>query len=310
MADLNLRFHRDMLVLSAPVAFALERQGVNMDEDAEYMALMEPETMRDALRLQAMAGAQCLVANTEGLCEARLAHKRMEDRAPELAAAALEGALECRPQHIVCEIGPSGLPLDPSSEASVEQNTAQYERSVRVLLAASDQLLGANAVPGEVCFDAVLLNGMRSLCDLRCAIAGARRAFAGPLFAALEAHDGLIAGEAPDQALAAFEGADVVGISSGEAPEALCALVRAMAQATDKPILVQVNVREATPLQKKRASLGAPLPENPYAVPDFLADAALALRAAGAQFLRATGQATPACTGALAVAATGADCLR
>ena len=43
---------------------------------------------------------------------------------------------------------------------------------------------------------------------------------------------------------------------------------------------------------------------------DALADAALKLRAAGAQFLRACGEATPAYTGALAVAAMGRDCLR
>ena len=47
MADIELRFHKDMLVLSAPVAFALERQGVNMQEDGELVMLMEPETGQD-----------------------------------------------------------------------------------------------------------------------------------------------------------------------------------------------------------------------------------------------------------------------
>ncbi|MEE1479372.1 MAG: phosphoadenosine phosphosulfate sulfotransferase, partial [Slackia isoflavoniconvertens] len=76
MADIELRFHKDMLVLSAPLAFALANQGVDMETEAEYMSLVEPETMRDALRLESMAGAQCLVAETD-ICEARLAHKRM-----------------------------------------------------------------------------------------------------------------------------------------------------------------------------------------------------------------------------------------
>ena len=47
--------------------------------------------------------------------------------------------------------------------------------------------------------------------------------------------------------------------------------------------------------------------ENPYYRPETMIDAALHLRAAGAQFLRATGNATPAYTGALAAAVMGAD---
>lgn len=80
--------------------------------------------------------------------------------------------------------------------------------------------------------------------------------------------------------------------------------------ATPKPILVQASVHQATAAEKRRASLGAPIPENPYALPDFMADAAVALRAAGAQFLRACGEATPAYTGALAAGVFGADSIR
>lgn len=302
MADIELRFHKDMLVLSAPINYALARQGVNVETDAEYMGLLEPETMRDALRMEVTAGAQCLVATTEGITEARLAHKRFEDRAADIAEAALASAAECKPQHIVCEIGPCGLPLDPSSDASLEQSRAQYEQAVRTLLAASE---------AGGAFDAILLNGMRSACDMRCAIEGVRRAWEGPLMASLDcAEDGALAGVSVEEAVAAMEGADVVGFCGSEGPEALSATARRMAELTDAPLLVQVRVRAATPAEKKRASLGAPVPENPYALPDALADAALALRAAGVQFLRATGQATPACTGALAVAALGTDCLR
>ncbi len=45
--------------------------------------------MRDALRLSAIAGAQCLVAGTSGIAPARLAHHGMEDRCGDLARAAL-----------------------------------------------------------------------------------------------------------------------------------------------------------------------------------------------------------------------------
>ena len=51
-------------------------------------------------------------------------------------------------------------------------------------------------------------------------------------------------------------------------------------------MLVQLRVAEHAPRQ------GAPTPENPYYCPDVMVDAAARLRAAGAQFLRAVGDAT------------------
>lgn len=297
MADIQLRLHKDMLVLTAPVDFALERQGIDMTEDAEYISLMEPETVRDALRYEVMAGAQCLVTNTEGICPARLAHKRVEDRIEEFAQAALEHAAECKPQHTVCEIGACGLPLDPSSEASMEQSMSQYAR--------------AAAAFGEEGFDAMLLNGMRTVADIQCAVAGVRRVYDGPVMASINIDaDGLYDGGGIEEAVAAMAQADVIGFASEAPQDVLCEVVRRASALTDKPILVQIGVRAATAMEKRRASLGSAIPGKPYALPDALADAALALRAAGAQFLRATGEATPAYTGALVVATMGADCVR
>ena len=314
MPDIELRFHKDMLVLSAPSDYALARQGVDMDADAEYVTLMEPETVRDILKLEAVAGAQCLVAATEGICEARLAHKRMEDRAVELAQAAVSHVLACAPQHVVCEVGTCGLPLDASSAASVKQMTAQYAHAAAALVEGARRAAGEAEQPASgacVPIDAILLSGMRSAAEMRCAIEGARGEFAGPLFASVDLSDrGLFAGEPVEQAVAAMAGADVVGIRSAAGPSELSALVGRLAASTDVPILVQIEVRQATSAEKRLASLGREVEGNPYAAPDSLADAALALRAAGAQFLRAVGQATPACTGAIAAAVSGLDCAR
>ena len=49
MPDIQLRFHRDMLVLSSPIAPVLARQGFELDGDVEYATLMEPEAVEDAL---------------------------------------------------------------------------------------------------------------------------------------------------------------------------------------------------------------------------------------------------------------------
>ena len=70
MPDIQMRFDKDMLVLSAPLQAVLARQGIDVDRDLEYMLLVEPEALRDTMRMEKIAGAHCLVAATEGIAPA------------------------------------------------------------------------------------------------------------------------------------------------------------------------------------------------------------------------------------------------
>ena len=166
MPDIALRFHKDMLVLSSPVAVVLARQGFDVEHDLEFANLVEPEAVRDALRLNKMAGAQCLVANTEGIAPARLAHRGMEDRAAEIVRTGLSLARELKPQHVLVEIGPCGLPLDAASKSSLNENRDQYARAAR-------------ACDGQE-FDAFFLNGFANPADLKCALMGVRQVSGAP----------------------------------------------------------------------------------------------------------------------------------
>ena len=96
-------------------------------------------------------------------------------------------------------------------------------------------------------------------------------------------------------------GASVAGITTGAPADRAAELVERACASTDLPVLVQLRVADHAPRQ------GASTPENPYYCPDVMVDAAARLRAAGAQFLRAVGDATPAYTGALAAATDGFD---
>ena len=51
MPDIELRFGRDMLVLSSPIDVTLARQGLDVSRDRQYLNLMEPDVVRDAFRL-------------------------------------------------------------------------------------------------------------------------------------------------------------------------------------------------------------------------------------------------------------------
>lgn len=292
MPDIDLRFHKDMLVMSSPVASALARLGVDVERDLELTMLLEPDTIEDAYKLESIAGAQCLVAGTSRITPARLAHSGMGERAPELVRAALDAARALMPQHLIVEIGPCGLPLDGSSKSSLNENRDQYARAGRLF--------------AEEAFDAFFLNGFASATDLKCALMGLRKVSDAPVFASVDVRaDGMLANgrDAFAEALdvMAEYGANVVGFATAAGQDAAVALVERAVKATPLPVMVQLEVL------KRDARQQGPTLDNPYYVPDTMMAAADALRHVGAQFLRAVGDATPAYTGALAATVMGLD---
>lgn len=292
MPDIALRFDKDMLVVSAPVSAALARQGVDVDRDLELMTVLEPDSIQEAMRLESMAGAQCLVTTTAGITPARMAQVGMADRAHDVARASLGVLQPLKPQHVLVEIGPCGLPLDASSKASLNENRDQYARAARLF-------------EGEQ-FDAFFLNGFTTASDLLCALMGVRQVSDMPAFASVDVlADGTLAsgrGTLEEACSIMGEyGASVAGFSTASGIEDACALAKRAEAACDLPILVQLAVAEHKPKQ------GGPTDANPYYCPDAVVDAAVRLRASGVQFLRATGAATPAYTGALAATTAGLD---
>lgn len=291
MPDIQLRFAKDMLVLSSPVQAVLANQGFDVAKDMGYACLVEPELVRGALVMNKVAGAQAVVAPTAYLTPARLAHQHLEDRAQEVADAAVSIARKVEPQHLLLEIAPCGLPLDPSSRASLNENRAQYSAAARLL---------APAQP-----DALFLNGFASVDDLKCALMGLRQVYDGPLFASVDVGEGAMLAngrQSLGEALAVMAelGADVAGLQTA-VPLADAAAMADELVAVGLPVLVQLSVGYRNDKQ------GAPTQENPYYCPDTLVEAACVLRAHGVQFLRATGHATPAYTGALVAATEGFD---
>lgn len=291
MPDIALRLNKDMLVLSAPLQARLAQQGFD-ERDLEFIALCESDSVRDALRLEALAGATCLVANTADVTPARLAHFAMEDRAGEFAEASLGVVHSLNPQHILVEIGPSGLPLDAASKASLNESRSQYARAARLF--------------AEEEFDAFFLNGFKTCDDLKCALMGVRQVSDKPVFASVDvAEDGsLVSGRGMvEDALTVMGeyGATVAGVATAADADGAACLAERMLQASDLPLLVQLKVVAHNPKQ------GRSTKENPYYCPDVMVEAASRLRAAGVQFLRAVGDVTPAYTGALAVAVAGFD---
>ena len=338
MPDIELRFDKDMLVLSAPIDAVLARQGIDAARDRQYLNLMEPDAVHDALNLEVVAGAQCLVTTTEDITRARLAHVRMDGDASALAQAALEVAQDVAPQHILVEIGPCGLPLDASSKASLNENRAQYADAARAF--------------GNEGFDAFFLNGFVNIADMKCALMGVAQVSDKPVFASMSIGETELASvEVPErpatvaddvaagishafelhevadvpsvnvvrkpavplpldkwpEAVAAMEdlGADVIGFETADPISKAVEYAKQTAGLTGLPLLAQLCVDPAK--AAKAASPLVPLGDIEDYTPDTMGPAAVKLYGAGVQFLRATGAATPAFTGALAATVMGLD---
>lgn len=346
MADIQMRFHKDMLVVSAPLDATLAAQGVAVEYDRPYLNLVEQDSLEDALRLESIAGAQCLVTATEDITPARLAHGRMEADSDRIAAAALEAVRTVNPQHILAAIGPCGLPLDGSSKASLNENRSQYASAAR----AFDNLR----------FDAFLLDGFTSIDDLKCALMGVAQVSDKPVFASvlLGSLDGLAPAKPSAAASAKESSFSVQDINSGLPPDGYTVLdnpvdplayldrhspleperwpeavavmadlgaavagfetadplpkaldyAKTAAQAASLPIMASLRVVK-DPLGASALGL-TPLEDLQEYTPDTLVLAGQRLRDAGVQFLRATGEATAACTGALAASVSGEDAKR
>ncbi len=311
MTDIQLRFNKDVLVIASETSAELRRLGIDTDRDSELTMLIEPEIFDDIYQLENTAGAQCFVTNTASITPARLAHMNMTERAPALAKAAIEMLQPVKPQHILAEIGPCGLPLDSSSKGSLVEHCDQYARA-------------ASAFDG-LSFDAFFLNGFSDCTALRCALMGIRKVSDKPVFASVEV-DGegvLVPAAARAQACGADRGSDgwrtdvetiedavslmaeygaqVAGFCTQAPVDAACAIVRRMEETAYLPVLVQLRVVERNPEQERATD------ENPYFEPDTMMEAAHALMKAGAQFLRAVGDATPAYTGVLVASSAGHD---
>lgn len=292
MPDIQLRFHKDMLVLSAPIAAALRRAGLDTARDLEFTLLFEPDVVEEAYRLESIAGAQCLVAATDGLTPARLAAASMDGRGADVVREALEVVRIFKPQHVLAALGPCGLPLDSSSKASMTENRDQYARAARLF--AGQEL------------DGFLLEGFGSCADLMCALAGLRKVTDAPILASVDVDgEGMLANgrdtlEEACAVMADFE-ASAAGFATAAGQDESCALARRAAAACDLPLMASLVVG------RRDARQQGPTTENPYYCPDAMVAAADALRAAGVQFLRAVGDATPAYTGALVATTAGLD---
>lgn len=269
--DIALRFNKEMLVLSGPIEAGLKRLDFDIQHDLAISNVLEPETIKTALEAYVLGGAHCLVANTKTILQAILAHENLDDRSQDLAKAGLDIAKSCKAEHIIVELSDCGLPIDDASKFSLNEYKNQYVSAGRTF----DNIGG---------FDAYLLSGFNNTTQIKCALMGLRQVSDKPLMVSVEVDSQGKLNDITDiydyaNVLVEY-GATVAGVVIKGGLEVAEKCVKRLRAGCDLPVLVEFFVEEDK--------------DSFYYNPDVMKEACVVANKAGAQFLRATGNARPA----------------
>jgi 5-methyltetrahydrofolate--homocysteine methyltransferase len=232
MPDILSRLGRDVLVIDGAFGTMLQRAGIPPEQCPEQLNLTAPEIVSGIHHDYVLAGADCVTTNSFGGSRPKLDEYGLGDQVVELNRAAVRVARESGAQHVLADVGPTGLVLEPLGTASFEHVFAAFAEQITAL---------ASEEP-----DAIIIETMTDIAEARCAVLAARSVCELPVFASVTFGLGGvtdISGTDPATAAVILEaaGASAVGMNCGLGPEQMLPYAGAMAAATSLPIIVQPN---------------------------------------------------------------------
>ncbi len=289
MPDIHLRFGKEALICTADLTEGYRRHGAQTEKDEILTNLLEPDTVEQMLRLEMLGGTHVLIAPSRACTPARLRASGIAVDTRDYLTGLVHLCQGLTPQHLLLEVGPCGLPLDPSSRASLLENKQEYTQVARVC--------------SDLAIDGIFLSGFTSLDDLRCALMGVRAVYDGVIIASVVVDDkGSLLGrpcESLEDAcllMAEYE-AHVAACVCACPPSAAEKLITRARSCIDLPLMLELHIPSPDPslLRHQRAEA--------HLSPDALMDALPRLYKAGAQFFRVGGDCRSAHTGALCAGA-------
>ncbi|MHB8761233.1 MAG: homocysteine S-methyltransferase family protein [Coriobacteriia bacterium] len=232
MPDIQLRLGREVLVLDGAMGTMIHRYDVPFEQSVMQLNVTAPEMIEDVHRLYTLAGADCATSNSFGGTRHKLDAYGLGDQIVELNRASVRIARASGVAHVLGNIGPSGLVLEPLGTATFDDVFALFAEQATALASESP--------------DAILIETMTDIAEARCAVLAARAVTDLPIF--VTCTFGLsgrmdLSGTDPETAAVILEavGASAVGLNCGLGPEQMLPLVERMASATTLPVIVQPN---------------------------------------------------------------------
>lgn len=262
----------------------LQAQGLGAGECPDVWNLTHPERVEKVARSYAEAGSQVILTNTFGATRTRLVDHGLGDKTTAINKAGVEISKRAAVGRalVFASVGPTGKML-AMDEITIQELGAVFEEQTNALAQA-----GA---------DAILLETFADLEEVGAAIAAAKKTglpvIASLVFDSGAQRDRTMMGTTPEQAVAALTaaGADVIGANCGRGIDGYISIAKRLRAATTLPIWIKAN---------------AGLPEvvagqTVYpAIPEFFADKASEVIAAGATFIGGCCGTSPAFIAAIA----------
>ena len=282
MADITMRFHKDMIVLDGAMGTLLADDNLAGGLPPMLLNAMEPDLIKDVHGRYLRAGAQVLTTNSFEGTRPQLVLADIEDQFEELNRLSVALAKECRPEHVLADIGPCGLMLAPFGDTSEDELFEVYAEQARVLAAEGP--------------DGIIIESMIDLNEALCALKAALSVTDLPVFitVSFDKYGHMdFTGTSPAEAAQALgaAGASVVGVNCGLELEPQADYLKEMAAATDLPLLIQPNAGLLVLDDRGQAAYDR--------APDDMAKAAWEYRELGAQFIGSCCGSTPAFTAAI-----------
>ncbi|HEY5506054.1 MAG TPA: homocysteine S-methyltransferase family protein, partial [Coriobacteriia bacterium] len=232
MPDISSRLGREVLIVDGAMGTMLHRAGMPSGQCPEELNVTNPEMVMEVHHAYVTVGAECISTNSFGGSRPKLAEFGLGDRVDELNRAAVRLARASGAQHILGDVGPTGLVMEPLGPATYDEVFAIFVEQITALVAEHP--------------DAIALETFTDLAEIRCALLAARSVTDLPVIASmtfgLSGRSELSATD-PETAAVVLEacGASVVGMNCGLGPEQMLPLVERMAAATTLPLVVQPN---------------------------------------------------------------------
>ncbi len=262
----------DLLVADGAMGSLLLARGLKSGDPPEEWNLSRPEVLAEIASLYLDAGADLIQSNSFGGSPLKLADFGLEDQCEAInqTAAKIVADLVGDRAYVNGSMGPCGKILEPYGDARAEEVYAGFLKQAKAL-----------AQGGA---DLICIETMTDLAEAEIAIRAAREAAPELPIMATMTFDETPRGyytimgqniETAAQGLAAA-GADVIGSNCGNGAEGMLAIAREFSRVSELPLLFQANA-------------GLPELKDGQVVylesPEFMAEIAAGMIAAGAQII-------------------------
>lgn len=215
------------LLFDGAMGTMLQRRGLAAGELPERLNLTAPEVVREIHAEYVRAGADVITANTFGANGRKFEREELR----EIITAGVRLAREAGAKYVALDVGPTGALLEPLG-------TMPFERAYELF----SEVVTLGAEAGADC---VLIETMADLYEARAAVLAAKESCGLPVLCTMTFSDGgrTFLGADPETAARTLDalGVDALGLNCSLGPRELLPLVREMAEATGRPLLVQAN---------------------------------------------------------------------